>query len=173
MSKSLNKKKITIDDDIAFTRITSSIICENYDVLIIFFMNRISSAYYAYIYNYELIKLNGFQYVGSITIPDDFYNGLFFKALSLHYGYGTFLYFYDPSHFMVRIFRLNIDSYTFNEILVYSNNCDLDPTITLNEFLKIDDERLVFISILQLHLMEFLIKNYLFYFLIFTKIISL
>ena len=142
----IEQKKITIDDDIAFTRITSSIICEYNDVLIIFFMNRISSAYYAYIYNYELIKLNGFQYVGSITIPDDFYNGLFFKALSLHYGYGTFLYFYDPSHFMVRIFRLNIDSSTFNEILVYSNNCDLDPTITLNEFLKIDDERLVFIS---------------------------
>ena len=141
----IEQKTITIDDNIAFIRITSSIICENYDVLIIFFMNRISSAYYAYIYNYELIKQNGFQYVGSITIPSNYNDGLFFKALYLQYNFGAFLYFGDLSYFIIQVFILTHD-YTFDAKLTYGHSCDLDPTITLNEFLKIDVERLVFIS---------------------------
>ena len=120
----IEQKKITIDDDIAFTRITSSIICEYFDVLIIFFMNRISSAYYAYIYNYELNKQNGFQYVSSITIPSNYNDGLFFKALYLQYDFGAFLYFIDLSHLIIRTFKLSTD-YTFQEILFYQNSFDL------------------------------------------------
>ena len=137
-------KQIKIDLN-GKTRIISSIIIDNYNLLVLFYMNCYNNYFSSIIYDYDLInvgQINIQQFSGSI--PD---NGLFFKSCYLYYKYITFIYFINQNNFEFKILCLSQNNNDFEQILHYTDsNTFSGIDITLNEFLKIDNNRLVFIT---------------------------
>ena len=88
---------------------------------------------------------SNFIRLGSVSISD----GIFFKAIYLYDQYFAFLYFDALDNIRLRIYY--ISQYYLEEMKkdYYFNNRNLMPIVTMNEFLKIDNERLVFISIIR------------------------
>ena len=131
-------------------RITSSLILDNYNVLVLFFMsysNIGTICAYTYKINPPVLE-NGpvISNIGTYT-DNDVGNGLFFKACFLMDVYVGFINFINPVFYTFKILEYQPGSFTFNEKISYSEtNIYLSHTNTLNEFLKIDDNRLVLIS---------------------------
>ena len=102
----------------------------------------------SYIYNYYLEKIGekNYQEFSSQNNP----NGLFFKSCYLYDEYIAFIYFIDEYNFVLQILslvKISDNKYDFECIKFYNDPCILvSHEITLNEFLKIDNDRLVLIS---------------------------
>ena len=156
-------------------RITSSLILDKYNILLVFSVqqgNKDSYIYYLYLYfyNYNLEKLNDFQ-IETLT-PYDSGRGVFFKSISLNDNYIAILYFIDDNEYKLKILiaEENNNKINFNMHLLFSDNrLNLNPDITLNDFIKLDNERLAFIStdnnkiLSKLYIIFFdLYKNYTF-----------
>ena len=126
-------------------RITSSIIIKNYNLLVLFFMNLNENFLCSLIYDYELNLVAQKKYQ-QFSDPDSD-NGLFFKSCYLYDKYLAIIYFIDQNKFALEILGLSQDNNDFEQILHYPDpNIFSGNEITLNEFLKIDNNRLVFIT---------------------------
>ena len=130
-------------------RITSSIIIDYYNLISIFYMGT-DGYFYSSIYNYDL-ELKGndklTQFMSSISSVED---GVFLKSYYLYGEFVAFLYFSDYNYFNLDILYLNQsseDTYNFSTKFEFSeNDISLTYDCKMNEFLKIDNSRLVFIS---------------------------
>ena len=130
-------------------RITSSLILDTYNVLVLFFMSDNIGTICAYTYKINPPVLENGPVISNIGIFNniDTGNGLFFKACFLMNEYVGFINFIDYDFYIFKILEYQPGSYTFNEKISYSEiNIRLSHKNTLNEFLKIDDNRLVLIS---------------------------
>ena len=107
-------KQIKIDLN-GKTRIISSIIIDNYNLLVLFYMNCYNNYFSSIIYDYDLInvgQINIQQFSGSI--PD---NGLFFKSCYLYDQYIAFFYFHnEDSYFNILFLSNESESYSLSII---------------------------------------------------------
>ena len=133
-------------------RITSGIIVDKYELLIIFSVQYKSSYinYYLYYYNYDL-NSKGQKELDTI----DYYapgHGLYFRSYYLNDDYIAFIGFidYHDGKYIFRIFKINKvneNNFDFEYILYFRDNkYSLYYDIKLNEFVKFDNERLALIS---------------------------
>ena len=135
-------------------RITSSIIVDKYELLIVFSAQEKSTNdyYYLYYYNYNLDK-KGEKELESIS---DYAagHGLFFKACYLYDKHIAFIYCLDYSScyckFQMLIINEIYNYYEFNYGLFYQVSINtLNYLVILNDFVKIDNNRLAFISTIE------------------------
>ena len=129
-------------------RITSAIIFENSYTLAIFFLPYSSSNYIYYrtnFYDYALIQKGEFGF--SENVNSMLSDGAFFKALNLYDNYAAFLYFTDERLYYLRILYFKESSYSFDYGIYYNDDkYALLRLITLNDFVKINENRLALIS---------------------------
>ena len=117
---------------------------DNYELIAIFYLYDKKYVYSLYKYDLQQVVLypKTIDSLGSSYDKD----GIFFKAIYLYEQYIAFLYFDLNNYIKLRI--LSFDGNYFQTKKYYELNVDyLMPTITLNEFLKIDNQRLVLVSI--------------------------
>ena len=155
--KSFDFNSLEIIDEITEendnNRITSSIIVDKYELLIVFSVKYESSynQYCLYYYNYALVS-KGQKFLDRITRYSPGY-GLYFKAYYLYDDYIAFLAFidydYDYNKYIFRILNINQESQNYNiEYGLYfnDNRYPINYDISLNDFVKIDNERLALVS---------------------------
>ena len=126
-------------------RITSSIVIKSSNVIAIFY---IKEGYFSI----DFISYN-FGHVGHIDKINE-YNydeysdrGIFFKALYLYERYVAFAYFYEYFYIKFNILKFNEVFSSLTVTKEYNIKAqDLSNIITLNEFVKLDNNRLVLIS---------------------------
>ena len=140
----VEEKKISIEYN-EINRITSSLIYDYCRILAVFYMPDEEYKLQVNLYDYELIIKN------NITISDFiepfFGDGPYFKALILSEGYTAFICFVNDYRYIFEILCLKTEDYTYEKKVEYKENeYFLNHLITLNEFLKIDEERIVFLS---------------------------
>ena len=130
-------------------RITSSFVLSSYNLIAIFYMYNDWINFN--IINYELNTIynnNSFiKYQGQDSYQG---KGVFFKALNLNDTYAAFVYFYNERYFKFNILFYNENTYTFhvNKVKDFSQT-SYSSSITLNEFIKIDNNRVVMLSIFE------------------------
>jgi len=126
-------------------RITSSIIIDYYNLIAIFSM--ISGKINAYFYNYELeykgmSEASKYSQYGLYSYTD----GAFFKSCYLYEQYIALLNIYNADTYYLKILMLN-ESESFSIIKEFEEDVpSLLPVITMNDFLKIDNDRLIFLT---------------------------
>ena len=130
-------------------RITSAIAFENSYTLAIFLLPYDNDEYYhTYFYDYDLNRKNDCTFpeiAKSLT-----YDGPFFKAVNLYDNYAAFLYFVDEYYYYLRILYFIENSYYFEyKKYFYDDRNTLYHLITLNDFVKINENRLALISTIQ------------------------
>ena len=79
----------------------------------------------------------------SSFIPDE---GLFFKSIYLYDKYIAFLYFINEDYFSFEILLLNEYEIIGNQLYYEENIISLSKKVALHDFIKIDNDRLVFVS---------------------------
>ena len=135
-------------------RIVSAIMIERYDSIFIFFLKTNPATYY--LRTHSLDDLSQKSEVSLYKIADDQGNdnanpgeGIFFKALYLRFEYVAFIFFtgknQGTSLILIIYFFESIYSYK-ERIKKYINNYNLDTNITMNDFYKINEEKLLFVS---------------------------
>ena len=148
------QKKITISHS-SYVRITSSIIYDYYDIITVFLIKSdvffpTYYNFYVLFYDYDLNEIQNIFFGLEIIIPNEFKNGFFFKVCYLYNKYSSLITFLDSNRFQFRILSLDKSDdgqYSFSDKISWLNrDLVLNPDITLNEFLKIDNNRLVFLS---------------------------
>ena len=137
-------------------RIISSFIMEQAEILVVFYMKRMDAtnlvAKYAIIfYNFDLVEKNEIIISQNNIEQPRAGDGLFFKGLYLKENYAAFIYFtkgYDATKIQFNISCLveNNGEYSFSNIIEKETTYSFISDIILNEFIKINNERLVFIS---------------------------
>ena len=105
--------------------------------------------YHTYFYDYNLEKKEE-EYI----FPDSVYSissdGAFFKAINLYDNYVAFLYFITNLNYFLSILYFNENSCIFDSRIDYTDSkYELDHLITLNNFVKINENRLALISTIQ------------------------
>ena len=140
----VEEKKISIEYN-EINRITSSLIYDYCRILAVFYMPDEEYKLQVNLYDYELIIKNNI--IISDFIEPFFGDGPYFKALILSEGYTAFIYFINNYRYIFEILCLKTEDYTYEKKVEYKENeYFLNHLITLNEFLKIDEERIVFLS---------------------------
>ena len=166
------QEKNTSFEHVERTRITSSIIYNDYQLLALFYFkygqDQSHCYYYVRLYNYELENYYENPIAENIITESYRYDGMFFKVCNLYAQYAAILYFADGYTFWFEILVLNNlggNTYSFDKKVTYSkNNIPLSSFyITLNDFVKIENDRLAFISTEQsyniLHIILFDLYN--------------
>ena len=138
-------------------RIISAFLMESQEILVVFYLksygtNYVDAKYAIIFYDYDLNEKN------EIIITNDYISdsrsgeGVFFKGLCIKGDYAAFIYYlkgYDDTKIQFNITTIGQDSdgkYLFNNKIETLNTYGFISDIALNEFIKIDDERLVFIT---------------------------
>ena len=133
-----------------YVRITSSIINDNLNVLIIFYMANYEYRAVIFANYYEspqsIKQVNQIASYSSLRGGD----GYFFKAVYLYSNYIAFICFRNLQNFELNILNMNTD-YSMTKKITYEGNTNIkiSGNITMNEFLKINNERFVLLSIRQ------------------------
>ena len=133
-----------------YVRITSSIINDNLNVLIIFYMANYE--YRAVIFANYYESPQSIKQVNQIASYSNLRggDGYFFKAVYLYSNYIAFICFRNLQNFELNILNMNTD-YSMTKKITYEGNTNIkiSGNITMNEFLKINNERFVLLSIRQ------------------------
>ena len=127
------------------TRITSSIIIDYYNVLAIFFIHSDYDYYYVSFYSFELNELRSKEVYPISSSSYSHADGIFFKSIYIYYQYIAFLFFVDNYQYHLNIYYVT-GNFELDGRLEYSDSHMFLSDIALNDFIKIDDDRLVFIS---------------------------
>ena len=143
-------------------RVISSFILEKYDILVVFFLKKadedvINARYAIIFYDLDLNEKNEIIFTENITEPRSG-DGVFFKCLYLKEEYASFIYFtkgYDNTKISFDILKFTKsnqspnDEYSYEKILT-KNLETIEPNfisdVPLNDFVKADENRLIFIS---------------------------
>ena len=138
----------SIEMDNYTNRIISTLIIQSHNILIVFSMQS-SNYFYLHCYNfYDLSRIANYE-IDRFGLSNDGY-GIFFKSCLLIDNYFAFLYFVEENEYKLGIYNFYNTSKTTYHFERISNYYDqshiLSHEITLNDFLKLDNERLSFIS---------------------------
>ena len=131
-------------------RIISAFIMEEDDILVVFYMNS-TYWYNLNLYDFDLNLLEE-KISLNMKVVDPFMYGLFFKGIYLKEKYSALIYFLEHNNGMnlyLEILNMNVIEGSHNFTSILKHNLDLynfTDYIALNEFLKINPDRLVFIS---------------------------
>ena len=134
-------------------RIVSAIRMEmdDYNYLAVFFLKSNPITYTMRLHNLDnldIVKDKEFYSINDNAFPGQ---GIFFKAIYLRYEYVAFIFFTEKDQGNTLKFRIkfinkgndySVDTHNKKDI----NGYELDTSITLNEFYKIDDEKLLYVS---------------------------
>ena len=131
-------------------RITSSIIIDFYNLIAIFYSrtNKINAYFYGYDLEYKgMSEASNYNGMYGSSYPD----GLFFKACYLYDQYIALVNIYDDHYFYFKILMLNNEAESFSFTVINSIQDDsaisnIVPGITINDFVKTDSDRLIFLS---------------------------
>ena len=124
-------------------RITSSIIVDFYKLLIVFYLDSYCNAVF---YDYNLQVIDRQNNIFSFSNSNDGL-GLFFKSIYLSENYVAFFHFYNSYNFLFRICKI-MENYSFDGCKIYTNNkVSLLSHPTMNELLKISNDRFVLVSL--------------------------
>ena len=140
-------------------RIVSSFLVESKNILVLFYMKTMETVqkvfngakYAIKFYDYDLNEKNEIIISqNNITQPRSG-EGVFFKGLYLKDNYAAFIYYtkgYDDTiiQFNISTLEENSGKYYFNNKIQFNRTYGYRSDITLNEFIKINDEQLAFIS---------------------------
>ena len=133
-----------------YNRIVNGFIMEEDEIIVVFYMNKTKWYNFNY-YDFNLNLLAEKIVVGT-EIDDTFYDGLFFKGIYLYKKYSAIMYFLSHGngkglHLEILEMNLSKDNYGYKIILkININEYSFSTYITMSEFLKINNERLVYIS---------------------------
>ena len=140
-------------------RIISSFVMEQDQILVVLYMKRLDAdfkftKFTIIFYDFDLTEKNEITMIDNNIDDPRSGTGLFFKGLYLKESYAAFMYFlkgYDQTKIQVDISSLSQNSvsgeYSFTNIISKQDDTYyFISDIELNEFIKINDERLVFIS---------------------------
>ena len=157
-SASFSLKESNTFKDNFNTRIVNSFLMEEKNILVLFYLKSVNNpdkvfdnAQYAIkFYDYNLNEKNEIIISNYVTEPRSG-EGLFFKGLHLKENLAAFLYYtkgYDNTKIQFNISSLIEDSgiYYFNNIIEFNKEYGYVSDITLNEFIKISDVQLAFIT---------------------------
>ena len=104
----------------------------------------------ASLYNYDLQSQGNIQIDHFSTAIPDTHDGVFLKSFYLYVQYIAFIYYTDSNHFKLNILEIDKQSsYSYTLISQFSfedNDLPLSSDITMNEFLKVDSNRLILIT---------------------------
>ena len=130
-------------------RISSCIKIEHFDLLALFYMN-VEGYFCVSLYDYNLQTRGNIQIDRFMVTVTAIHDGVFLKSVYLYVQYFAFIYFLDSNHFKLNILLIDKnshDTYSLNSQLDFTDNdIPLNPNITMNEFLKVDKNRLILIS---------------------------
>ena len=140
-------------------RIISSFVMEQDQILVVLYMKRLDAdfkftKFTIIFYDFDLTEKNEITMIDNNIDDPRSGTGLFFKGLYLKESYAAFMYFlkgYDQTKIQVDISSLSQNSvsgeYSFTNIISKQDDTYyFISDVELNEFIKINDERLVFIS---------------------------
>ena len=153
------KKNISFFDNFN-NRIVSSFLLEQKNLLVLFYLKSVdnpnqkefNNAKYAIrFYDYDLTLKNEVIISNNYVDQPRSGEGLFFKGLHLKDNYAAFLYFtkgYDNTKIKFNISSLveNSGQYSFSNINEFEKEYGFVSDITLNEFIKVNDDQLAFIT---------------------------
>ena len=128
-----------------YYRISSSIIIDHLNLIALFFMQ--DGDYRVKFFTYNLIDTYE-RNIAPYTNGDGYNSrGIFFKAIYLYESYIAFIYFKNLNYFELKILNINNNDYNINhEMTISLNSFSLSADSTMNEFIKIDNNRLVLLS---------------------------
>ena len=136
-------------------RIISSFILEEDDILAVFYMD--STLWYNLdLYDFDLNLLKDRMPINAKVI-DSAYFGIFFKGIYLKEKYASLMYFLnngDGKTLYIEIldFTLQKGNYNFNSVLKLNiNKYNFNTYLALNEFVKVNPERLIYITTINYH----------------------
>ena len=136
-------------------RIISSFIINEDEKFVVFF-NKNDLKYALNFYDYNLETYGTNKEISNSISNQDSGTGIFFKSTYLVNHLGAFIYFMDGNDGKSLFFKiLNLTLGTSSEYTIESkieksiNSYSFDTSITLNDFLKMNNERLIFISTLS------------------------
>ena len=143
-------------------RIISSFVLEQYNIIVVFFVKKVddevkNGKYSMIFYDFDLNKKNEIEFANQIEEPRSG-EGVFSKCLYLKENYGAFIYYtkgYDDIKIPFEIYKFtqeisdDVDTYSFESILSKDLK-DVEQRfisdVPLNDFVKVDENRLIFIS---------------------------
>ena len=133
-----------------YNRIVNGFIMEEDEIIVVFYMNK--TKWYNFNYYDFNLQLLAEKIVVGTEIEDTFYDGLFFKGFYLYKRYSAIIYFLKHEdgkglHLEILDMNLSKDNYGYNSILKENiNEYYFSTYISMSDFLKINNERLVYIS---------------------------
>ena len=147
----------SVESDFYLTnRIISSFEMDYYNIIIVIYTKSLNEYYYYYfgIYNYDLEYRKD---IDNLSVEQQIYNldigkGLFFKPIYIKDNYFSFIYFKDGNNgnsLALIIYQLeqnNTEYYLTSKLKYDQFNISFKPDTSLNDFVKIDETRLAFIS---------------------------
>ena len=128
-----------------YLRIISSILIEDYDLLAVFYL-KYDSSYSVNFYDLELNKQNEQQVIKIPSSSNINGENLFYKAIHLYDQYIAFICLLNYNYFSFQVLELNNYTIYDNKSYYEDNSIRFYLTSALNDFLKLDNDRLVFIS---------------------------
>ena len=143
-------------------RVISSFILEKFQILVVFFLkkadnNLLNGQYAMHFYDLDLNKKNEIIFSENITDPRSG-DGVFFKCVYLKEEYASFVYFtkgYDETKVSFNVSKFSKTTESSNDIYSFTTTItknleDIQSSfisdVPLNDFVKVDDKRLIFIS---------------------------
>ena len=153
---SLNNRSISYQEftDNYDNRIVSAFIMTEYDKLMVFYFRESTNSYTLGVHNLDTLAKEKDVTVSTLTDTLSKGNGIFFKALFLRYQYFAAIFYCNDAGSSL-IFRIYYVDYENNEYSTKSkpaehewSNWALNPSLTLNEFYKRDEdgEKFIFVS---------------------------
>ena len=148
-----NEHRITNNNN-QYNHIINGFIMEEDSIIVVFYMHHYYPSNIKYnlnFYDFDLNVLRDQISIGS-QVQDPFYDGIFFKGLYLYQKYAAIMYFLkhnDGKTLYLEILNMNfvVGNYGINSLFKKNiNKYDFATYISLSEFLKIDNDRLVYIS---------------------------
>ena len=140
-------------------RIVSSFIMQEKDILVLFYLKSVDNPVKKFNHAKFAIKFYDFDLneINEIIISQNYIDqprsgeGIFFKGLYLKEDYASFIYYlkgYDNTiiQFNISSLKETSGSYSFENKIQFSETYGYISDIFLNEFIKINDERLVFVT---------------------------
>ena len=157
-SLAFDKTKLTSQtiEEINFSeRIISSFIIDELNYIAVIFVKERSSSnkFMIHFFDFNLAKKNDYDIELLNISPENLYkgHGVYYKAIYLKEYYFVFIYYLkreDPTSFNFKLIQLyiNNDLSQFNEIISKTFTYSLTSNYRFNDFIKYDDNRLVYIT---------------------------
>ena len=138
-----------IEESIIISRITSSIIFEKYNALALIYWSYDSQSIKLNLYSYDLNLLKESTSISEeISLVSGIGDGFFFKSCYLQYEYAAFVYCSYQRTLYFKVFSIIYPGYNIETKISFTDSeTGVLPDITLNDFVKIDNERLALISV--------------------------